>query len=151
MNASAAKISPQDRITKILIATLLVTIVVCWSLMIWATVQTYRQVAPIPQQFVNQNHQVVMSQSDIIAGKAAFQQADLMDYGSLYGMGSYFGEDYTAEYLVQLGKLTENNLAKQQFHLSFSQLSEGNRFVVRKKMQEILQHIPLTDKNVILP
>jgi hypothetical protein len=27
----------------------------------------------------------------ILAGKAGFQKADLMDYGSLYGMGSYFG------------------------------------------------------------
>jgi len=26
-----------------------------------------------------------------VSGKAGFQKADLMDYGSLYGMGSYFG------------------------------------------------------------
>ena len=32
-----------------------------------------------------------MTDDDIVAGKAGFQKADLMDYGSLYGMGSYFG------------------------------------------------------------
>ena len=37
-----------------------------------------------------------MTGDDILAGKAGFQKADLMDYGSLYGMGSYFGQDYTA-------------------------------------------------------
>ena len=37
-----------------------------------------------------------MTADDIVAGKAGFQKADLMDYGSLYGMGSYFGQDYTA-------------------------------------------------------
>jgi hypothetical protein len=42
------------------------------------------------------NCTVLMSAVDIEVGKAGFQKADLMDYGSLYGMGSYFGEDYTA-------------------------------------------------------
>ena len=46
---------------------------------------------------------VLMTGEDIVAGKAGFQKADLMDYGSLYGMGSYFGEDYTASALVRLG------------------------------------------------
>jgi len=31
--------------------------------------------------------------ADIETGRSGFQRADLMDYGSLYGMGSYFGED----------------------------------------------------------
>ena len=30
-----------------------------------------------------------------------------MDYGSLYGMGSYYGEDYTAYTLVRLGTVTK--------------------------------------------
>ena len=50
-----------------------------------------------------------MTASDIQAGKAGFQKADLMDYGSLYGMGSYFGEDYTATNLVRLATLTQDN------------------------------------------
>ena len=35
-----------------------------------------------------------------------------MDYGSLYGMGSYFGQDSTAFGLMQLATLTENTLAQ---------------------------------------
>jgi nitric oxide reductase large subunit len=53
-----------------------------------------------------------MTADDIIAGKAGFQKADLMDYGSLYGMGSYFGQDYTAFALVRFAKLTEEQLAQ---------------------------------------
>ena len=52
-----------------------------------------------------------MTADDIIAGKGGFQKADLMDYGSIYGMGSYFGEDYTASTLVRLGVLTKQSLA----------------------------------------
>ena len=52
-----------------------------------------------------------MTADDIIAGKGGFQKADLMDYGSIYGMGSYFGEDYTASTLVRLGVLTKQSLS----------------------------------------
>ena len=54
---------------------------------------------------------VLMTDDDIVAGKGGFQKADLMDYGSLYGMGSYYGEDYTASTLVRLGTETQNNVA----------------------------------------
>ena len=54
---------------------------------------------------------VLMTDDDIVAGKGGFQKADLMDYGSLYGMGSYFGEDYTASTLVRLGTATRDNIA----------------------------------------
>ena len=130
---------------------LLLTATVCFAALIWGTYITYQQVPPQPEKFLTSDGKTLFTQADIIEGKAGFQKADLMDYGSLYGMGSYYGEDYTAEYLVQLGKLTENNLAIAHFGKSFSQLSIGNRFVVRKEMQEILQHIPLTHKNVVLP
>ena len=54
---------------------------------------------------------VLMTGEDIVAGKAGFQKADLMDYGSLYGMGSYYGEDYTASILVRLAKSTRYDIA----------------------------------------
>ena len=50
-----------------------------------------------------------------IAGKEGFQRADLMDYGSLYGMGSYFGEDYTASTLVGSATLTQENIAQSEY------------------------------------
>ena len=53
-----------------------------------------------------------MTVDDIAAGKGGFQKADLMDYGSIYGMGSYFGEDYTASTLVRLGALTKQSLCR---------------------------------------
>ena len=70
--------------------------------------RTYEQAPPQPDRYVTASGKTVMTGDDIVAGKAGFQKADLMDYGSLYGMGSYFGQDYTASALVRLAKLTEN-------------------------------------------
>lgn len=91
-----------------------------------------------------------MSDNDIVAGKAGFQRADLMDYGSLYGMGSYFGEDYTAKYLIRLGRIIEEEIAQQDFKKSFIKLSVGDQYMVRKAMQQALQQLDLGHQTTTL-
>jgi nitric oxide reductase subunit B len=100
-----------DPISDILKWVLLIVAVICFALLGWATVLTYEKAPPHPQAFTDSSGNVIMSADDIIAGKGGFQKADLMDYGSIYGMGSYFGEDYTGSTLVRLGVLTEQSLA----------------------------------------
>ena len=99
-----------DPVSNILKWLLLVVAILCFGMMIWATVQTYDEAPPHPQAFVDRAGNMIMSGDDIVAGKGGFQKADLMDYGSIYGMGSYFGEDYTASALVRLGVLTKQAL-----------------------------------------
>jgi nitric oxide reductase subunit B len=142
---------PQDKVSKILIGILLVVTLGCWGAMLWATFLTYREAAPLPQQFVTATGQVVMTRKDIVAGKSGFQQADLMDYGSLYGMGSYFGEDYTAEYLVQLAKEVQNNLAQTRYGMSFAQLAPDRQSGITHAMQAALQGMDLSQPAVVLP
>ena len=95
-----------DRVSDILKWVLLVTAIACFSLLAWATILTYEKAPPQPQAFTDRSGQVIMSADDILAGKGGFQKADLMDYGSLYGMGSYFGQDYTAFALMRLAMST---------------------------------------------
>jgi len=92
-----------------------------------------------------------MTRDDIIAGKAGFQRADLMDYGSLYGMGSYFGEDYTADNLVRVATLTEDNLAQARHGVPLAALSGEQQASVRTAMQEILQGVDLSAATAVLP
>src|SRR5678816_3116990 len=99
-----------DPVSDILKWVLLVTAVICFALLGWATVLTYEQAPPHPNVFTDRAGNVLMTSDDIVAGKGGFQKADLMDYGSIYGMGSYFGEDYTASTLVRLGVLTKQSL-----------------------------------------
>ncbi|HLO20596.1 MAG TPA: cbb3-type cytochrome c oxidase subunit I [Sphingomicrobium sp.] len=100
-----------DPISDILKWILLVVAILCFALMAWATVLTYEKAPPQPLAFTDQSGTVIMTAGDIVTGKGGFQKADLMDYGSIYGMGSYFGEDYTASTLVRLGALTKQNLS----------------------------------------
>ncbi|MFO1059922.1 MAG: cbb3-type cytochrome c oxidase subunit I [Dongiaceae bacterium] len=92
-----------------------------------------------------------MTRQDIQDGKASFQRADLMDYGSIYGMGSYFGEDYTAEYLVRLGQLTQDNLARARFGKPLAALDEESRRLAGAAMQQQLKAIDLAGEAARLP
>ena len=85
------------------------------------------------------------------AGKAETQRADLMDYGSLYGMGSYYGQDYTAWTLIRLAGLVENNLAQTQFGKPYAALMPEQQAGVRDAMRAQLQHIDLTQRQVAIP
>src|SRR3989344_243871 len=140
-----------DRITHWLIGILILVIIGCWSAMIWATYVTVKAVAPVPTQFVSPKNTVVMTGEDIIAGKSGFQQADLMDYGSLYGMGSYFGDDYTAKYLVALATSLLDQIALTRYQQSYKQLSQDKQDAVKDSMQGMLRQINLTEPVVHLP
>jgi nitric oxide reductase subunit B len=110
MQDEALQAPSVDPISDILKWILLITAVLCFGLLAWATVQTYNQAPPQPQVFTDPAGNVIMTADDLVAGKGGFQKADLMDYGSIYGMGSYFGEDYTASTLARLGVLTKQAL-----------------------------------------
>jgi nitric oxide reductase subunit B len=109
----------EDRVSNVLKWVLLAVAVGSFALFAWATVLTYERAAPQPDRFVGAGGATLMTADDIVAGKAGFQKADLMDYGSLYGMGSYFGQDYTAFALVRLAKLTEEQLAQTRVGVGF--------------------------------
>ncbi len=140
-----------DRTAKVLVWLLLVVTVGCWAGMIAATYVTYQRAAPLPQAMVTHSGRTVMTRADIVVGKYGFQKADLMDYGSLYGMGSYFGEDYTAKYLVELGKQVEENLAQSRHGMAFAALDDEQQLGIRHAMQQELQGIDLSKQQVVLP
>jgi nitric oxide reductase subunit B len=143
--------APDDTVGNVLKWILLAVAVCCFAALGWATLLTYRGAPPFPDRFTTGSRTPVMSAADIVAGKSGFQKADLMDYGSLYGMGSYFGEDYTADNLVRVAQLTEANIARARYGRPLADLSSEQQAAVRTEMQSMLQGVDLTRKTVVLP
>jgi len=141
----------EDPVSNVLKWILLVVAVVSFAILGWTTVLTYQAAPPFPDRFATSSDIILMSTADIQAGKAGFQKADLMDYGSLYGMGSYFGEDYTAAYLVRLATLTQEILAKTNGGKTLSELTTEQRASVKATMQSELQGIDLTKEVAVIP
>jgi nitric oxide reductase subunit B len=141
----------EDPVGNVLKWTLLAVAIVTFALLGWSTVATYQGAPPIPARFLAPDGSTLMTAADIEAGKGGFQRADLMDYGSLYGMGSYFGEDYTAENLVKLARLTEGNLAEDEAGKPLAQLAAQDQAAIQVVMRKDLQGIDLTQPVVSLP
>ena len=145
---AAASVDPVSNVLKWI---LLGVAIVGFAIFAWVTVLTYERAPPQPERFVTASGTTVMTDADIIIGKAGFQRADLMDYGSLYGMGSYYGEDYTAWTLMRLAGLVENGLAQTRFGKPYAALMAEQQAGVRDAMRAQLQHIDLTQHQVTLP
>jgi nitric oxide reductase subunit B len=143
--------SGEDRVSNVLKWVLLAVAVITFIVFFWATAVTYEQAPPQPERFTDPSGAATMTGADVVAGKAGFQKADLMDYGSLYGMGSYFGQDYTAYALRRLASLTKDNLAQAQFSKNFDALAPEQQDAIRGAMRRQLQGIDLTRREVALP
>ena len=141
----------EDPVSNVLKWVLLVVAMGTFGLLAWATTATYRTAPPQPERFVTATGTVLMTDQDIVAGKGGFQKADLMDYGSLYGMGSYYGEDYTASTLVKLGMATQNNVALATSGKTFAALPAEQQASATTAMRNALQSVDLTKQDVVLP
>ena len=150
-SADASTVPAEDRVSNVLKWALLCVAIVCFATLFWTVTKTYEAAPPFPDRFVAADGKLLMSAGDIQAGKAGFQKADLMDYGSLYGMGSYFGEDYTAENLNLVAKLTEANIAAGRPAGSPTFPADQQEAADRAVMQSMLQHVDLTRPVAVLP
>ena len=151
MQSAVVDPAGEDPVSNVLKWILLAVAVICFGILGWTTKLTYEAAPPFPDRFVTGDGTLLMSAADIVAGKAGFQKADLMDYGSLYGMGSYFGEDYTADNLVRLGKLTEENIARSRYGKAVADLPRQDQASVRAEMQAMLQGVDLSKQKTVIP
>ena len=142
--------SDRDPVSEVLKWILLAVAIITFALLAWTTGVTYKAAPPFPDRFVSAAGTTLMTADDVVAGKAGFQKADLMDYGSLYGMGSYFGEDYTASNLVRLATLSADNIARARYGKPLAALGDDARAAVTAAMRRELQAIDLTRPQVTL-
>jgi nitric oxide reductase subunit B len=151
MSQAAAPVHVVDRVSNVLKWVLLAVAVLSFALMAWTTLRTYRNSPGIPDRMVAADGIVLMTSADIVAGKAGFQKADLMDYGSLYGMGSYYGQDYTASILHHLGVDTQERVAQAHFGKPFAQLGAGDQAAATAQMRSELQGVDLSGGPATIP
>ena len=151
MSADVHHPSTEDPVSNVLKWTLLAVAFLTFAVLGWATAVTYKTAPPQPGRLVTSGGAVLMTGHDIIAGKAGFQKADLMDYGSLYGMGSYYGEDYTASTLVRLAAATQDNVARARYGRPFSALTAEQQAAAAAAMRAELQGVDLTRSQVVIP
>jgi nitric oxide reductase subunit B len=129
-----------DPVARVLRRVFIGVLIFCTAIFLWGAVKTFHDSPPIPSKVVTTNGQVVFTSGQVFTGKAAFQEADLMDYGSVYGNGSYFGEDYTALLLHELAIRMNDLYAQTEYHIPASQLAVGQKDTIQSQVQNELRH-----------
>lgn len=93
-----------------------------------------REVPPIPQQVTDESGNILYTGQDIIEGKAFFQQFDLMDYGTMLGMGAYLGPDYSTSFLHDRVVYLYDYYAGELFGKNSSDLNQEELGMVKARV-----------------
>ena len=121
----------EKAVNKFLKITLSLTIIVLVAILIYGTFKVYYGAPPIPAQVVTQKGKTVFTGKDIVAGKSRFQEFDLMDYGSIYGNGAYFGPDFTDQYIHREVKYYRDFEAQKLYKKPYAQISPRDQVYIK--------------------
>jgi nitric oxide reductase subunit B len=88
---------------------------------------TAESAPPYPGSVVGPDGSVLTTREAILDGQEVWQKHGLMDNGSVWGHGTYRGNDYTATTLHLIGQAMRDARAVQSFRVAYSALAEPLR------------------------
>ena len=95
--------------------TVLIVLLMGFTVLIGITTLAYRNAPPIPVQVVDAQGASLFSGGDISEGQTVFLKYGLMANGSIWGHGGYLGPDYSAIALHRIGEDTAAAIAQEHF------------------------------------
>ena len=76
---------------------------------------TAQDLPPYPAEVLSETGDVLTGKDQIMAGQMVWQKYGLMDLGSVWGMGTYRGPDFTAQALHNMGQTMREKMAKDKY------------------------------------
>ncbi|HEX6139799.1 MAG TPA: cbb3-type cytochrome c oxidase subunit I [Candidatus Limnocylindria bacterium] len=152
MSAGQHALQPgtDSRIDRGLRWTLFGVVLVALAILVYGTVAVYRDQPPIPDRVVTTDGEVLYTAADIRAGKELFQREDLMDFGSLYGNGAYFGPDWNTDYLIRERDAVREAQSAQLFGREWAALDSTEAGAVDEAVANELKQNRFADGALVL-
>jgi len=120
------------------------------SALIYYTANLQKEVPPIPQQVKSEQGELLYTYDDVVAGKGYFQQFDLMDWGSLLGMGAYMGPDFSTEFLHHRAEKLYGIYAQELFAKDIKACNPLETGAIKERVkQDIKRQTKLTEAMVV--
>ena len=118
--------------------------IVMVSALIYYTANLQKEVPPIPQVVQSVSGEVLYTKADVIQGKAFFQEFDLMDWGTMLGMGAYIGPDFSTDFLHYRAEYLYDYYAKELYQKSSKEVTAVELGAVKERVkQDIKQQTSL--------
>lgn len=106
------------------------------TILIYYTANLQKEVPPIPQKVVSVTGETLYTYDDVVAGKGYFQQFDLMDWGTLLGMGAYMGPDFSTEFLHHRAEFLYDFYAREMYGKGNDSITEIERGAVKERVKQ---------------
>lgn len=114
------------------------------------TANLAKEVPPIPAQVVAADGQVLYTYDDVVAGKGMFQQFDLMDYGTMLGMGAYLGPDFSTEFLHRRAAYLADMFSRQEYGTGYAQLDAERAALIKERVKADVKTTPTLNKDTVV-
>ena len=119
------------------------------SALLYFTANLQKEVPPIAKEVKSASGELLYTYDDVVEGKGYFQEFDLMDWGSLLGMGAYLGPDFTTQFFHHRALFLYDFYAQEMFNKSNKALSNIERGAVKERVkQDFHQQTKLLEEGV---
>ena len=106
------------------------------SALIYFTATLQKEVPPIPKEVKSVTGEVLYTYDDVVEGKGYFQEFDLMDWGTMLGMGAYMGPDFTTEFFHQRAEYLYDYYGQQMYGKKKAGLTAEEKGAVKERVKE---------------
>ncbi len=104
--------------------------------LIYFTANLQKEVPPIAKQVKSQSGEVLYTYDDVVEGKGYFQEFDLMDWGTMLGMGAYMGPDFTTEFFHHRAEFLYDYYAQELYNKSAKELTAIEKGAVKERVKQ---------------
>jgi nitric oxide reductase subunit B len=104
--------------------------------LIYFTANLQKEVPPIAKEVKSVSGEILYTYDDVAQGKGYFQQFDLMDWGSLLGMGAYMGPDFSTEFFHHRAEYLYEYYAQELFSKKEGALTSIERAAVKERVKQ---------------
>jgi len=119
------------------------------SALIYFTANLQKEVPPIPKEVKSVSGEVLYTYDDVVEGKGYFQEFDLMDWGTMLGMGAYMGPDFSTDFFHHRAEYLYDFYALQMYGKTAADLTDIERGAVKERVkQDFHQQTKLLEEGV---
>lgn len=110
--------------------------IVMVAALIYFTANLQKEVPPIAKVVKSVSGEVLYTYDDVVEGKGYFQEFDLMDWGTMLGMGAYMGPDFSTEFFHHRAEYLYDYYGKEMYGKVNKDLSDIERGAVKVRVKE---------------
>jgi len=120
------------------------------TMLIYYTATLQKEVPPIPATVTSAGGEVLYTAADVAEGKGYFQEFDLMDWGTMLGMGAYMGPDFSTDFLHYRVEFLYDYYANKMYNKTSKTLTNIERGAVKERVkQDVKEQTALMEKGTV--